>query len=440
MSRSQPDTAQSASSLTIAFIGAGAGGRICANCLKDNALAAAVRQIGHDIVLLPAYTPLLTDEHDVSESRIVLGGINLYLQGKFAFFRKSGVLDPILDHPGLLRWASRFAVETDPANLGAMTRDTFLGMRGPYQRELRKLLDILRDIRPAIVHLTNSMLACVAEPVKNRFGVPVVCSLSGEAEFLAGLPEPYRSECGDLLREDARHIDWFIGSCDDQVRSMVQILGNVADRTATILPGISLEGYQACPRERRQAFTVGYLARISDTKGLETLGTAINLLRTRRPDLPVELRVAGWRNAASQKYLDRLRERFGFEDLGYLSREDKIRFLASNDAFSVPTSYPAAKGLYVLEALAAGVPVVQPRIGVFPELLAATGGGVLCEPHDSSDLADKLEHLVANPAAASRLGQRGQAAVFERFSAGRMALETCSIYEQLSRQTRPDSR
>ncbi len=421
--------------MTIAYIGAGAAGTICANCLKDNALAAALRAQGHDVVLVPAYTPLLTDENDVSESRVVFGGINLYLQGKYAFFRNSGVFDRVLDHPSLLRWASRFAMDTDPANLGAMTRDTFLGPRGPYQRELRKLVDVLRDIGPSVVHLTNSMLACMAGPIKEHLGVPVVCSLSGEAEFLAGLSEPYRSECYDLLREDARHIDWFVGSCDDQVRSMAPILGSVADRTATILPGISLDGYRERSYEPQDGFVVGSLARISETKGLEILAEAVAQLSRRRPQDRVELRVAGWRSATAQDYLDRLRERFGFEDLGYLPRDDKIGFLASVNAFSVPTSYPAAKGLYVLEALASGIPVVQPRIGVFPELLEATGGGLLCEPGDSADLAAKLEQLMDDPESASEMGRRGRAAVFERFHADRMATETQAVYERLGRQS-----
>ncbi len=425
------ETAQAAADRTIAYIGAGAAGTICANCLKDNALAAALRRQGHDVVLLPAYTPLLTDERDVSERRVVFSGINLYLQSKYAFFRSSGLFDRILDHPGLLRWASGLAVDTDPAKLGAMTRDTFLGMRGPYRRELEKLVTVLREIRPAIVHLTNSMLACMAEPIKRHFGVPVVCSLSGEAEFLAGLSEPYRSACQELLREDARHIDWFIGSCDDQVRSMARILNNIADRTSTILPGITLDGYRDRPRQRRDRFVVGFLARIAETKGLETLAEAIEQLRRRQPRLPVDLRVAGWRNTRTQKYVDRLRERFGFTDRGYLSREDKIGFLGGIDAFSVPTCYPAAKGLYVLEALAAEVPVVQPRIGIFPEIIAATGGGLLCEPHDSSELATKLEQLATDPEAASAMGKRGRAAIIDRFHVDRMASDTYRIYEHL---------
>ena len=318
--------------MRIAYIGAGAAGTICANCLKDNALAAALTRLGHEVVLLPAYTPLLTDEEDVSDRRIVFGGINLYLQSRFSFFRNSGALDRLLDHPRLLGWASNFAVDTDPANLGAMTRDTFLGAKGPYSREMAKLMEMLTGIRPEIVHLTNSMLACMAEPVKTQFGVPVVCSLQGEAEFLNGLTEPHRSECRDLIRRHAENIDLFVPSCDDRPRrwppfsatfwtARKRSFRNLDRRLRTAsAPGVgSLPCRIPCPRGEEQR--------------PGRIGERCPKLRRARPDLDVRLRVAGWRAKQTQPYIDGLRERFGFEDLGYLSRNRKIDFLRGLDAF-----------------------------------------------------------------------------------------------------------
>ena len=418
--------------MRIAYIGAGAAGTICANCLKDNALAAALSRLGHDVVLLPAYTPLLTDEEDFSDERVVFGGINLYLQSKFGLFRRTGVLDRLLDHPRVLSWASSFAVDTDPANLGAMTRDTFRGASGPYRREMEKLVDMLKEIRPEIVHLTNSMLSCMAKPIKHHLGVRVVCSLQGEADFLAGLAEPYRSECYELLRSDAVHIDQFVASCGDQTRSLAPILGDALHRAETVLPGISLDGYGKRPPKGDNSFVVGFLARIAEGKGLASLAEAVERLRREHPERDIRLRVAGWRARKSQAFVDGLRERFGFEDFGYLSRERKIGFLRELDAFSVPTTYAAAKGLYVLEALAAGVPTVQPRIGVFPELASATGGILLCNPNDSVDLASKLAELMTDPNESARMGRSGQNAVHAEFHSERMALETLDLYRRLA--------
>lgn len=417
--------------MTIAYITAGAAGTLCGNCLGDNALAAALQRQGHDVLLLPAYTPLLTDDTNVSDERVVFSGINLYLQAKYTFFRSSGALDRVLDNPRLLRWVSKFGVDTEPAKLGGMTQDMLRGEEGPYHREMQKLVALLQAVRPAIVHLTNSMLASIAEPIKQHLGVPVVCSLQGEADFLAGLPEPYREACYGLLRRHAAYIDAFVAPCADQADAMAAQLGIKAAQIETVLPGISLDGFERRRKLRDDRFVVGFLARISEEKGLHLLADAVSHLRRQHPDRAVELRVAGWRRDSATEYLARAGERFQFADFGYLSRNAKLDFLHGLDAFSVPTTYRASKGLYVLEAMAAGVPVVQPRIGVFPELLQATGGGLTCEAGDSQDLAAKLGTLMTDSVHADHLGIGGQQAVRERFHIGRMASQTAALYQQL---------
>lgn len=418
--------------MRIAYITAGAAGTYCGNCIKDNALAAALRRLGHDAVLLPAYTPLLTDEEDVSERQVVFGGINLYLQDKYAAFRSMGFLDWLLDSPGLLRKASSLGVETDPASLGAMTRKTFLGEAGPYRREMRKLVRTLRKLRPEVVHLTNSMLASMALPIRRDLGVPVVCSLQGEDQFLRGLVEPHRTACHSLLRGHVPHIDRFVAPCEAQSASMADLLGEGAERIDTVLPGISLDGYRRRATRPGEQFRIGYLARIQPrAKGLELLAEACGELQARHPGRRIELHVAGWRANAHRDYLDQLARRFEFEDHGFLARDRKLEFLAALDAFSVPTTYGASKGLYVLEALAAGTPVVQPRTGVFPELLAATEGGLLCRPKDSRDLTRQLERLLLDRKRARQLGEAGRRAVLARFHAERMAAETVAVYERV---------
>ena len=96
----------------------------------------------------------------------------------------------------------------------------------------------------------------------------------------------------------------------------------------------------------------------------------------------------------------------------------------------MPAPYREPKGLYVLEALANGVPVVQPRHGSFPELIAATGGGLLCNPEDPEDLARSLRQLQDNQAHREELGRKGKEAVQQRFHAARMAQETAVAYRK----------
>ncbi len=117
-----------------------------------------------------------------------------------------------------------------------------------------------------------------------------------------------------------------------------------------------------------------------------------------------------------------------FERVESPDHVSKVRFLQNLDVLSVPTTYREPKGLYVLEALANGVPVVQPRHGSFPELIEATGGGLLVNPEDPEDLARGLRQLLENLAHRNELGRKGKEAVHQRFHAARMAQETIEVY------------
>src|ERR1043165_1330623 len=89
--------------MKIIYLAAGAGGMYCGSCLHDNTLAAALLALGEDVLLVPTYTPLRTDEPNVSIDRVFFGGINVYLQEKSSLFRHTPWwMDRWLDHPALL--------------------------------------------------------------------------------------------------------------------------------------------------------------------------------------------------------------------------------------------------------------------------------------------------------------------------------------------------
>jgi len=215
---------------------------------------------------------------------------------------------------------------------------------------------------------------------------------------------------------------------------MAQRLGLPGGRVRVVPGGISLDGYQ----QRRPAFevgprqpTLGYFSRMCKEKGLDLLVEAFILLKQRGRVPHLKLRIGGGCGPADEPFVKALRRRLAaagyIGETGFwpnLSRVEKLDFLHGLSVFSVPALYGEAFGLYVIEALAAGVPVVQPRTAAFPEIIEATGGGVLCEPGDPKALADAIESLLLNPAQARRLGEAGRRAVFERFSARAMAQAT----------------
>jgi glycosyltransferase involved in cell wall biosynthesis len=429
--------------MKIAYVTAGAAGMYCGSCMRDNTLVAALTAQGHDAVLVPIYTPIRTDEDDVSIHRVFFGGINVYLQQNYSLFRHTPrFLDRLLDAPGLLRWVSRFAVKTQAERLGDLTLSMLRGEHGHQRKEVDRLIDWLTETRPQIVNITNIMLSGIVGELRRRIDVPLLCSLQGDDIYLDFLPDNHRGKAMDLIRQNSAAIDGYITTSNYYADFMTDYLGLARERIHVVLPGLNLKGHGGPRPERNgEPFTIGYFARICPEKGFHVLAEAFHLLRQSPGVPPVRLRISGYLGAQNQPWFDgllaQLRERGHGDVVEHVESPDhdsKVRFLQALDVLSVPTTYREPKGLYVLEALANGVPVVQPRHGSFPELLEATGGGLLVNPNDPADLATTLRRLVDDSSVARELGRKGREAVHSRFTADRMAADTTEVYRRYVRR------
>jgi glycosyltransferase involved in cell wall biosynthesis len=426
--------------MKIAYITAGAAGMFCGSCMHDNTLVAALLAQGHDALLIPTYTPIRTDEPDVSQHRIFFGGINVYLQQKLSLFRHTPWrLDRLLDAPRLLRGVVRFAVNTRAENLGDLTISILQGEHGHQRKEVAKLVHWLAtEVQPEVVSLTNVLLSGMVHELKQRLRVPVLGTLQGDDIFLEALPEPFRRQALALVRDHCREIDGFVATSAYYADFMADYLAIPRERIHVVHPGLDLRHHGGpAPARNGTPYTIGYFARICPEKGLHLLVEAFHILRKTPGAPPCRLRVSGWLGENNRPYLDDLRRKIDewglasdFEHVEAPDHASKVRFLQSLDVLSVPTTYREPKGLYVLEALANGVPVVQPRHGSFPELVAKTGGGLLVNPDDAEDLARGLRQLLENPAHREGLALKGKAAVQEWFHAERMARETLVVYDR----------
>ena len=427
----------------IAYLTAGAAGMFCGSCMHDNTLAAALVRLGVDIQLIPTYTPIRTDEHDVSVDRVFFGGVNVYLQQKFPLFRHlPPLLDRLLDRPWFLRWVTSRGISIDPRELGALTVSMLRGSHGYQGKEVRRLCRWLEsDLNPDLVVLTNILIGGCIPEIKRRLQVPVLVTLQGDDVFLDSLCPPYRDQALEQIRGLVGSVDGFLVNSSYYAQYMVDYLGLPPERVHRVPLGIQTEDFQrdchATPDPAGRPRRIGYLARLSPEKGLHVLVDAFLDLRRRAGCEDVQLHVAGWLGDDHRGYAEAefaKLEAAGLQDAfryaGSLDREAKIDFLAGLDVFSVPATYRDPKGLYVLEAMAAGVPVVQPRHGAFPELLEHTGGGCLTEPDDAASLANTLYELLRDEQRRRAMGAAGQAAVFESFNARRMAQATLETYRR----------
>jgi glycosyltransferase involved in cell wall biosynthesis len=402
----------------------------CGSCLRDNALAAALLARGHDVVLSPVYTPTRTDERNVSQAQVFFGGISVFLEQQVPLFRHTPrVFDRLWDAPWVIRLASKRQIKVDPKSLGEMTVSMLRGERGFQAKEIAKLLDWLRgEPKFDVINLPYVLLLGLAEPLKRELKAPICCTLQGEDLFLDGLGTPYREESLELIRTLSRHVDAFLPVSEYYRKYMPGYLGIPREKMHLVPLGINMEGH--APRQPRasETFTIGYLARIAPEKGLHVLCEAYRALRATPGVGRSRLVAAGYLAPEHQGYLDQIMKKMRewglereFDYRGEVDRAQKTAFLQSLDVFSVPATYEEPKGLFLLEALANGVPIVQPRRGAFPEIVANTGGGLIVDAADPAALAAGWLELWRNPEKAAALGKAGAAGVREHYDVGRMA-------------------
>ncbi len=431
--------------MRVLAITAGAGAMYCGSCLRDNALAAELMARGHDVSLLPMYTPTLTDESNVSDPRVFFGGISVYLQQHVPLFRHTpAILDRVWDAPAVLRTvAGRSMSAVDPRFLGAMTVSMLRGEDGFQRKEIVKLVDWLRGLPPFdLVVLPNSLLLGLAPPLARALGRPVCCTLQGEDLFLDGLPAEDRGESLRLIRSHRDSVARFIAVSDFYAEHMTGLLDLPRDRVRTVPLGIHA-GAEDAPRvaEPGRPFTVGFFARIAPEKGLHVLAEAYARMRLGGRVPVARLEAAGYLAPEHRGYLESIQARLTAAGLaaefryhGALDRGDKMRFLRSLDVASVPTPYAEPKGLSVLEAMACGTPVVQPRHGAFPEMLGRTGGGVLFAPGDVAGLAEAIVALHDDPYRRRALGAQAARGVRREYSVARMAERALEVYGEAVRE------
>ena len=431
--------------MKIIYIASGAANMYCGSCMHDNALAAGMKAAGDDVSLFPLYTPMRLDEESVGERQIFYGGIKAYLMQKYPRpFLGRDLLLRVAGSQAILRMMPRFDIGSavDPVANAELTVSMLKGESGNQRELLHELVQWIKSTyQPDVIHVTNALLIGVVREFKRVLQIPVTCGLHGEDIFLEGMPQSYQEEALSIIRERAADVDRFLAISNYYGDMFSDWVGLDRSKIDVVWPGIALNDYRDLPAEKTSSrpLTIGFLARFVPEKGLHLLLDAfIRLVRSGEfPNL--QLVAGGYVSRAYKTYVDGIRKTIHENSLadrvqllGTLERADKLNFFRQIDVFSVPATYREPKGISILEALASGVPVVEPDHGAYPEWVNATQGGLLHRPSDSADLSEKLALLLRDADLRKHLGQQGRRGIFEKFSSECMAASTLAVMKQLS--------
>lgn len=418
----------------------GSGGSFyCGNCLRDSKYVDALRKSDHEVVKIPMYLPLFAHDNDQNEVPVFYGAVSIYLKQLYPVFRKAPKwLDRWLNSKPLLKMAAGMAGSTNAKGLEEMTVSMLLGEEGKQHEELERMVDWIADhCRPDVVHLSNALLLGLASRIKRKLNTVLVCSLQDEDVWVDGMDDQYRKEIWKLMQEKAKEVDAFIGVSDFYSAMMKGQLALPDHKVHSIHIGVDPDDYPVMiPSEKKR--NIGYISRMCSDNGLDILVEAFILLK-KEPDMQdVRLRLTGGSTGADKRFIRMVKDRISETNLeaSVIWQDDfeddaRLAFFKEVSILSVPVRRGEAFGLYLCESMASGVPVVQPALGAFPEIIQLSGGGINYEPNDPETISASLAELLRDPARLDRLSLAGREGVNRHFNIFRQSEKNIALYQQL---------
>jgi len=426
--------------MNIMHIIPGSGGSFyCGNCLRDSKYVEALRKSDHRVRKIPMYLPLFADEHDLSrEIPVFYGAISIYLKQLFPVFRKAPAwVDRALNSKPMLKLASKYAGSTRAKGLEEMTVSMLLGEEGQQKDELQKMVDwVIENCAPDVIHLSNALLLGLAQQLGERLQKPVICSLQDEDVWVDVMKPSAAESVWKLMSNKAAHVTKFISVSDYYAGVMKEKMALPEAKVASVHIGVDPADYTFKPASEKKR-NIGYISRMCHENGIDILVDAFILLKQKEGFEDVNLVLTGGSTGDDKKLLSDIRHWIreqglqkqvefhdDFEEQGLREYLEKVSVV------SVPVRNGEAFGIYLLECMVSGIPVVQPALGAFPEIVELTGGGVIYQENTPEALAQALEKLLSDPEEMDRLSRSGKEGVDKHFHIDVQAERMIKVYEQ----------
>lgn len=389
---------------------------------------------------VPLYLP--PDRQNVRdgfEKEVFFGAISMFLREKVAFLKNMpAFMDKIVDSVPLLKLAARQAGATRTEGYENLTLSMIEGDNAFRKHEVDRLVKYLvADGKPDVIHLSNALILGLARQIKQRMNVKIVCSLLNEDDWIDEMAEPYQGNAWKLIAKEAIHVDSFI-TPSSYSKELFRRKTGLDGRNVYIVP----LGFEPERNEYDKAVpanpALGYFCRVNAHNGFDKLVDAFIEIKEKDLVPGLTLHVCGGFTGDDKPFVaDQIKKikSHGFKKSVRIYPEflgdKKLEFFANVDVISVPVRKYDGYGLYILEANGAGIPVVQPATGAFPEIVEMTGGGLIYSPDNNEELVSSLVRLLNNRALQKELGDKGRLNVRAKLSLDKMSVALSDIYNRL---------
>ncbi len=419
----------------------GSGGSFyCGNCLRDSKFYESMKKLGHKVTKIPMYLPLFADEHDINTVPVFYGAISIYLKQQYKLFRNAPEwLDRLLNARPMLKFAARMSGSTEATGLEAMTVSMLLGEDGLQKNELTKMVNwISNHCQPDIIHISNALLLGLAHQLKEKINVPVVCSLQDEDVWVDAMEPKFRKHVWELMAKKAKDVDAFISVSDYYASVSIDRMKLPEEKIYTIHLGVDPAEYRYINSSEKKR-NIGFISRMSHANGLDILVDAFILMKKSAGFEDVELHITGGSTGADKKFLSKIFRKVKDNNLknhvvfyDEFEGESRFRFFDQISVLSVPVRKGEAFGIYLTEAMGAGIPIVQPKVGAFSEIVEISRGGITYHPNTAENLADTLKVILNDNATLDRLSQSARQSIENHFNIHKLTNELVKTYTHLA--------
>jgi glycosyltransferase involved in cell wall biosynthesis len=429
--------------MKIVYLITGSGGSFyCGNCYRDMIYLRAIRKVpGIKATAIPLYLPPDgTDPENGLDKNVFFGAISMYLREKVSFLKNMPVfMDKIFDSGPMLRMAAKRAGTTRTEGLEDMTLNMIKGENAFPDAELQRLVDyICKDGKPDIIHLSNALIVGLARLIKEKIDVKIVCSLLNEDDWIDEMAEPFQSGAWKLIAREAHNVDAFLTPSNYYKEFFISKTGISGENINVIPLGFDPETINIEKKDNYPA--VGYFCRVNSQNGIDKLVDAFIELKSGNKLPGLTLHISGGYTGDDKPFIAEQIRKIKSKGLKSFVKiypefqgNSKHEFFSNIDVMSVPVRKHDGFGLYLLEANAAGIPVVQPATGAFPEIIEKTAGGITYSPDSVSDLSDALLKILNENELRAKLGKDGQQNVLEDFSLAKMSVGLAQVYNNLNK-------
>lgn len=427
--------------MNIVHIIPGSGGSFyCGNCLRDSKYYTSIKQQGHNVLKVPLYLPLFAHDQEQEPVPVFYGAVSIYLKQLYPFFRHAPKwVDSLLNATPVLRQAAKRAGSTRARGLEQMTISMLMGEQGNQSDELDEMIVWLENhYKPDVIHISNALLLGLVPMLKSRLGVPVICSLQDEDVWVDVMSKTNRGKVWDLMSEKGKDVDAFISVSHFFTAFSMEKMNIPAGKIHTLHLGVDPDDYKFINSLEKDR-SIGYLSRMCKENGMDILIDAFLMLKKDPENNDITLYLTGGSTGDDTEYIKIQKKKIkdaGLQEkvvfLQNFEESDRHIFFERVSVLSVPVRNGEAFGIYLTEAMASGIPVVQPALGAFPEIVEASGGGIIYGDNTPVNLADSLHALLSDKKLLGNKSMNARAGVQENFNINMKAASLVEIYQKVA--------